>query len=236
MIPVRERCFLMFEGFDSEMIPFFLDLRYHNNKAFMDENRERYLTHVRGPFCDFIDALGPKLQKEIPDLEIRPAKCLSRINRDIRFSRDKSPYRDHLWISFRRSAAEKDGLPFFWFEISPEDVSWGMGVWGENPAIMDALRRKIIAFPARVEALLPTRDNTDLRLSGRDWMRITVPDGVPDSLRPVYVKRSLYFERVNTRLDWIYSRRILSRVYRDYMVLLPFYQLLTGLLPDGASA
>ncbi len=225
----------MFEGFDSEMIHFFLDLRYHNNKAFMDENRERYLKYVRGPFCDFIEAIGPKLQKEIPDLEIRPAKCLSRINRDIRFSRDKSPYRDHLWIAFRQSAADKDGLPFFWFEISPEDVSWGMGIWGENPVIMDALRRKIIAFPAQVEEMLPDTEKANLRLSGRDWVRIAVPDEVPSSLRPVYVKRSLYYEKRDTRLDWIYSKRILSRVYQDYMTLLPFYRLLTGLVPDEAS-
>ena len=112
----------MFQGFGKEMIPFFLDLRFHNDKSFMDANRERYLRDVRQPFYDFIGAMGPGMQQIAEDMEVRPVKCLSRINRDTRFSRDKSPYRDHLWVSFRQSGMPNDGTPFYWFEISPENA------------------------------------------------------------------------------------------------------------------
>ena len=44
----------MFQGFGKELIPFFLDLRFHNDKSFMDANRERYYREVRQPFYDFI--------------------------------------------------------------------------------------------------------------------------------------------------------------------------------------
>ena len=86
----------MFQGFGKEILPFFLDLRFHNDKSFMDANRDRYYRAVRQPFYDFITAMGPGMQQIAEDMEVRPVKCLSRINRDTRFSRDKSPYRDHL--------------------------------------------------------------------------------------------------------------------------------------------
>ena len=81
----------MFQGFGKELIPFFLDLRFHNDKSFMDANRERYYREVRQPFYDFIGAMGPGMQLIDEEMEVRPNKCLSRINRDTRFSRDKSP-------------------------------------------------------------------------------------------------------------------------------------------------
>ena len=104
----------MFQGFPRETIPFFLELRFHNDKSFMDANRERYIRDVREPFYDFILDLGQKMLFIDPDFEVRPHKCLSRINRDTRFSKDKSPYRDgRLRILRRRpySASENRNLP-----------------------------------------------------------------------------------------------------------------------------
>ena len=63
--------------------------------------------------------------------------CLSRINRDTRFSRDKSPYRDHLWMLFRKAAEPREGSVFFWFEFGPERLWWGLATWDENRPLMD---------------------------------------------------------------------------------------------------
>ncbi len=218
----------VFEGFDREMIPFFLDLRFHNDKRFMDANRDRYLQHARAPFYAFITAVGEPMQALIPDLEIRPVKCLSRINRDTRFSRDKSPYRDHLWAAFRQSGVSKEGQPFYWFEIRPEGVSWGLGLWGENRPLMDALRRRIIARPDDVRRRLARLDEAECFLAGRDWKRLPVPPEVSDDLRGMYVKRDLYFEKRDPQMEWIYSPSIADRVRRDYSLLLPLYRLFRG--------
>ena len=159
----------MFQGFGKEMIPFFLDLRFHNDKAFMDANRERYYREVRQPFYDFIGAMGPGMQRIAEDMEVRPAKCLSRINRDTRFSKDKSPYRDHLWVSFRQSGRPNDGTPFYWFEISPEYVSWGAGIWGESRETMDVMRRRMAARPDDFLRLLPMLKQRGFVLAGPEW-------------------------------------------------------------------
>ena len=62
----------MFTGFGKGVLPFFLDLRFHNSKEFMDANRERYQKEVRAPFYAFIETIGPQMQLIDPDFEIRP--------------------------------------------------------------------------------------------------------------------------------------------------------------------
>ena len=226
----------MFSGFDAEMIPFFLDLRFHNSREFMDANRERYAAHVRAPFYAFIDALSPRLQELIPDLETRPNKCLSRINRDTRFSRDKSPYRDHLWVSWRRMGVGRDGEPFFWFEAGPDDVSWGMGVWGENRDLFDHLRVNIAAKPAEYLRLMDVLESADCAMGGQRWKKMTVPDGVPSRLGELYRSRSIYLEKLHIDPGWIYSPSICDRVFETYAALFPFYKAFRGCIPDEEKA
>lgn len=215
----------MFYGFGKELIPFFLDLRFHNNKAFMDANRDRYLKDVRDPFYAFIGAMGPAMQAIDPDMEVRPAKCLSRINRDTRFTKDKSPYRDHLWVSFRQAAMGKDGVPFYWFEITPEYVTWGLGIWGENRSIMDAMRRKMLAHPDDFLRILPILRDRGFALSGQEWKKMAVPTEVPDLLKPWYLKRQIYAEKMNVPMECIHSADLVDRIIRDFEALKPLYQI-----------
>lgn len=225
----------MFYGFGKELIPFFLDIRFHNNKAFMDENRERYLRDVRAPFYAFIEAMGPRMQAIDPDFEVRPSKCLSRINRDIRFSRDKSPYRDHLWVAFRQAAMGKDGIPFYWFEIAPEHVNWGLGIWGENRALMDAMRRRMAARPEDYLRVLPLLRERNFALSGREWKKLPVPEALPDVLRPWYLKREVYAEKQDVPMDCIYSPELVDRVARDFEAIAPLYQIFRGCVEEAMN-
>ena len=223
----------MFQGFGEGMIPFFLDLRFHNDKSFMDANRERYYREVRQPFYDFIGAMGPGMQSIAEDMEIRPAKCLSRINRDTRFSRDKSPYRDHLWVAFRQAGMPNDGTPFYWFEVSPEHVNWGVGIWGETRAIMDAMRRKMAARPDDFLRILPMLKERNFALAGQEWKKMKVPDGLPEALGPWYLKKEVYAERLGASLSWIQSPDIVNRVMEDYTALAPLYWIFRGCVEEA---
>ena len=225
----------MFQGFGKELIPFFLDLRFHNDKAFMDANRERYYREVRQPFYDFIGAMGPGMQQIAEDMEVRPAKCLSRINRDTRFSKDKSPYRDHLWVSFRQSGRPNDGTPFYWFEISPEHVNWGVGIWGENREIMDAMRRKMAAHPDDFLRMLPVLKKRNFALAGPEWKKMKPPEELPEVLRPWYLKKAVYAERLDTSLSWIHSPDIVNRVMEDYRALAPLYWIFRGCVEEAMN-
>ncbi len=225
----------MFQGFGKEMIPFFLDLRFHNDKSFMDANRDRYYRAVRDPFYAFIGAMGPGMQQIAEDMEVRPAKCLSRINRDTRFTKDKSPYRDHLWVSFRQAGMPNDGTPFYWFEISPEYVSWGAGIWGESRETMDVMRRRMAARPDDFLRLLPMLKQRGFVLAGPEWKKMKPPADLPEALGPWYLKRSVYAERQGTILSWIHSPDIVNRVMEDFTALSPLYWIFRGCVEEAMN-
>ena len=87
----------MFTGFPEETLRFFLDIRFHNQINYFEEHRQDYIRDVQTPFYAFISELAPRMQRIDPQMEIRPHKCLARIRRDTRFTKDKSPYRDYHW-------------------------------------------------------------------------------------------------------------------------------------------
>ncbi len=225
----------MFTGFKKETIQFFLDLRFHNSKAFMDENRERYIKTVREPFYAFIDDVGGRLQKLDEDLEIRPHKCLSRINRDIRFSRDKSPYRDHLWLIFHKAATDKDGMPNFWFELGPEFISWGLGTWGENRPMMDVMRRKMQARPEDYLRMVKMLHKNDFSIGGNEWKKMPVPENIPEVLKPLYLKRDIYISRNHLHVTDAFLPNIADRVYGDFARLMPVYKMLQGCVDEAMN-
>ena len=221
---------MMFQGFNEDLLSFYADIRFHNEKPFMDAHRKEYYQKVRDPFYAFIDAMAPAMQKIDEDMEVRPHKCLSRINRDTRFSKDKSPYRDHHWVAFRQAARDKDGAPFYWFEIRLDSVSWGLGVWGENQALFDALRRRMEARPEEVMQALRAAYEHGFAQGGQVWKRtLQPPPTLPAMLKSLYPARSLYFEKQGIDPGWIFEASIVDRVAADFTALQPVWRLLRGL-------
>jgi uncharacterized protein (TIGR02453 family) len=201
----------------------------------MDANRERYIRDVREPFYDFILDLGQKMLFIDPDFEVRPHKCLSRINRDTRFSKDKSPYRDHLWLIFHKAATDKDGMPNFWFELGPDFTSWGMGTWGENRPMMEILRRKMQARPDDFVRLVEYLYKNGFSIGGNAWKKMPVPENIPEVLQPLYLKKDLYISRNGARVADALQKDIADKVYRDFEKLMPVYKMLHGCVDEAMN-
>lgn len=89
--------------FSDEVFRFFRELTRHNHKPWMDENRDRYQSAVVEPFRDLLERLTPCALKLNPRFDVggRVGVNFSRINRDIRFAADKSPYRPQMYLFFR---------------------------------------------------------------------------------------------------------------------------------------
>src|SRR5213594_3391033 len=89
-----------FPGFNSESFAFFRELAQNNSKPWFDQNRERYERHVQGAFRGLLASLEPFLLKLNPHFETggKTNGNFSRINRDIRFSKDKSPYKQNYYL------------------------------------------------------------------------------------------------------------------------------------------
>ncbi len=228
----------MFAGFPEEAIQFFLGLRFHNNAAYFNAHKGEYDSFVKKPFFEFIQAMAPTMEMIADDFELRPEKCLARIRRDTRFSKDKSPYRDHLWLLFRRSGESRDGTVMYWFELAPDTVNWGLGFWGENRPAMNALRDRILTQPSVVMDAFSKAQVPDQHLivEGEAYHRFKIPDEVPEALRAYYPRKSLYVSRQGVSLRDAYTAGIVKQCAADLLRLKPLYTLFRELADVGMAA
>ena len=224
----------MFSGFTDETIQFLLDLKFHNNSTYFHEQHDRYVESVQTPFYEMICDLANDMRKIDPLMETRPHKCLSKIHRDTRFSRDKSPYRDHHWFLFRRAAEPRDKSLFYYFEFGPDRLGWGMGIWGENRELMDLFRKRMRANPDGTLALIDDMDLVKHRLvlDGSFYKRIEIPPEIPQRLKQWYSGREIYIHRYDPEWKWAFSERLIREVRKDFLALAPMYRLLRGCIDD----
>jgi uncharacterized protein (TIGR02453 family) len=144
-----------FTGFPKETAAFLNGIKAHNEKVWFDANRDLYEAGYVAPARAFVEAMGPKLRTIAPDVqyEAKINGSLSRINRDIRFSKDKRPYKEHLGLWFWHGDKRQWDVPGFWFELTPDHLQLGVGIYMLQGEALDAFRQSII-HPRSGKALL----------------------------------------------------------------------------------
>ena len=225
----------MFQGYSRETFEFFMAIRFNNNREFFTENRDWYLRAVREPSYALAEALAPTLRDFAPDLDYRPYRVVSRINRDIRFSNDKSPYRDCLWLSFKPAGEEGKTMPGFYVDVRDEGVSYGMGFYRGNPEIMSALRRRMAASPEQIIGLLNDLTQDGYELYCVPVRRMKLPDGVPEALRGLYCAKGFYLEKSIDDFAVIQSPSLAEEIGMGYGRLAPLYRYILDAGKESAS-
>jgi uncharacterized protein (TIGR02453 family) len=125
----------------AETVAFLTDLRAHNDKEWFDANRARFESAYVEAAKTFVEVIGPELKKLVPGIHAEPLVngSIFRINRDVRFSTDKRPYKDHLdfwfWEGDRKAAVS--GL---FLRVWPDGVIVGAGAHGFDKHRLAAYR------------------------------------------------------------------------------------------------
>ena len=182
----------MFTGFENDTFEFFMALSFNNNREFFHANHDWYEKSVRAPLKELAMDIAPAMLEIDPDFEVRPAKVISHINRDLRYSKNKAPYRDYMWLGFHRAELNKADCFHMYFDISAESANVGAGMYGDDRTWMDALRREIAENTGRAADILMDGALDIFHLEGTDYSRIKLPDGLPDGLKKWYTKKGLY--------------------------------------------
>lgn len=133
-----------FDGIPKESFAFLSELQSNNSKDWFDQNRDRYDQYWKAPAFALIEALRPHLA-DLPlplKAEARINGSLRRINRDVRFSKDKSPYSPQLHMAFW-SGTHPGRSPGLHIVLHPATLGYGAGVYGVEPAALKTLRDRI---------------------------------------------------------------------------------------------
>lgn len=226
---------MRFQGFSDETFEFFMAIRFNNNREFFQANRDWYLRAVREPALRLAEALGPAVEALDDGLERRPNRVVSRINRDVRFTNDKSPYRDHIWLAFRRPAQERTTTLAAYFEITDRGGTCGVGFYGENRPLMDALRRDMLVNPGTMLALAAGLEG-EFALYGDAFRRMRVPPELPEALVPWYLKKGLYLEKEIPQFSILKSESLADVVGAAFARLTPVYRYIANLTPMEEDA
>lgn len=126
----------------SATLSFLKALAKNNNKPWFDQNRSRY-EMARQDFTAFIEALLLQFGKQAPELSTLTAKdCLFRINRDVRFSKDKSPYKINFAASLTQGG-KKSPLAGYYFHLEPGRSFVGGGLYNPGPDLLRMVRQEI---------------------------------------------------------------------------------------------
>ena len=129
--------------FTPDFLEFFKELAANNNKDWFDENRKRYHENIKKPFEDFVTAVINEMRKTDKELNVTYKDCIFRINRDIRFSKDKSPYKLNRSAAISRGGRKDHTTPGLYFEITPEHVRVYTGIYGMDKNQLQEVREEI---------------------------------------------------------------------------------------------
>lgn len=141
--------------FPKETLAFLEGIAAHNDKAWFEANRPLYEAGYVEAGKAFVAELGPRLRDISPGVQFEPRVngSIPRINRDIRFSKDKRPYKDHLDLWFWHGDRRSWELPGFWFRLTPARVMLGTGMHMFTREQLEHYRQSVI-HPRSGKALL----------------------------------------------------------------------------------
>lgn len=215
-----------FDHFPPETLSFLAGLKANNTRDWFAANRAVYEAAVKEPATAFCAAMGAALAAMTGEAQV--AKVY-RIHRDVRFSKDKTPYNAHLHISFAPEAA-KGTPPMWFFGLSPERLSLGCGVFQYEKAGLDAFREAMAGQAGRdLTALAGTLRGKGLRMSEPELKR--VPAGFEKDHPNAEALRRKGFSAWTDLEDPSIATRpgLVARTIAELKPLLPVYRLMSAI-------
>ena len=218
-----------FAGFPPEALQFFRGLARNNRREWFLPRKPVFEEKVKEPMRQLVDALNLALHDFAPEYETDPDKAIFRIYRDIRFSKDKKPYKEHIAATFHRRGAMAHGQGGYYVAISHKEVAIGGGVYAPEPAQLLAIRQRIADRHEEFRRILAARPVRRLlgKLEGQQLSR--VPRGfaadhpAADLLRYKYY---ILYKELPPSLAT--SPKLYKAIVDPFRVMVPFLQFLTA--------
>lgn len=209
------------------VLTFLKKLKKNNNKAWFDANRDAY-TLAKGELEDFLEGLIRAYGTTDESIsQLTPKECMFRINRDVRFSKDKSPYKLNFGASIN-PGGKKSTLAGYYLHIEPGQAFVGGGIWMPMPQQLSAIRQEIDYNFEEFSSIIKTpsfrKQYTELNI-GEDISLQRVPKGY-DAENPAapYLKLKSYIAMKSLPDDELTSASLQKKCIAAFTALKPLVE------------
>lgn len=180
-----------------EYVSFFKDLAANNTTEWFNANKKRYETHVKTPFNELTQEVIDLMKKIDPAIKVQPKDCIFRINRDIRFSNDKNPYKNYMSAVVSRGGRKEMNHPGIYFQADATSVTIVGGSYNPEKDQLEKIRKAIVKDPARVNKILAGKKFTELFPQiGEDKYKVLPAEYKAAAEKaPVLYNKSFHYEK-----------------------------------------
>jgi uncharacterized protein (TIGR02453 family) len=212
----------------ASVFSFLEELKENNNREWFNENKERY-QEQHGLVVQFADELLTKM-KQVDNIETASGKkSIFRIYKDVRFSKEKSPYKTNIGGAFTRATKELRGG--YYFHIEPGNCFLGGGFWGPSPEDLKHIRLQIAADPEPLQEILSSKEfiSTFGKLEGEQLK--TAPKGFDKGHPAIHLINYKQFLLVKRFTDkQAQSTNYLENVFTTFQAMRPFFDYMSEIL------
>ena len=231
VVAAMKSTFSGFTGFSERTIEFMWNLRLNNNKQWFEANKDTFIREFQTPMKQLGREVFERLAAEFDGRDF--IHKVSRIYKDARRVRGGEPYRANLWFSIERPAGEWTSTPVFWFELAPDNWSYGLGYYAARAETMSKLGARIDKNPKAFEKLIaPLDSQSEFVLDGPEYVR--KKEAPTPKTGAWYNKKTLSLIHTQKIGDALFSPELTDRIVKGYSFLMPFYDYFITLDSDPA--
>lgn len=218
---------MAFSGIPAEGYQFLLDIRFNNNRAWFNANKDVYIKNLKEPLYALAAELAPAAQAVDPAIDARPNRIVARIYRDARRCRGEF-YRDGLWLSFKRTGETNSTAVSFYFYLNPETIGWGMGFYEPQVEAMNRFRARMDAQPELFRSIISSPAMKAYTVTGESYSKPKKP-GMAEDLAFWYNKKTFYTEYLEAVSPAAFSAELAGRVRQCILDHARLYRFVTGM-------
>jgi len=152
-----------FAGFPPQGLRFLRQLKQNNDRDWFKQRKHQYATYLEEPMTQLVLSVAKNCKKRGLDLHAKEKNPVFRIYRDIRFSKDKSPFKTHMGAELRRSFADSECI--LYMHVSPQECFAAAGIWQADKPVLRAWRHAMIDRPERFQKMQQGLRRAKLALS-----------------------------------------------------------------------
>lgn len=211
--------------FSRKSLDFLFENKLHDSKEWYEEHKDIYREHITKPFTALAAELEPFFT-EIDSRLICTPKRISRVRRDTRFTKDKSLFRDHIWITVSRPKERFEQIPGFYFCIEQTGFSLGCGYYQAGTESMEAVRKLILENDSSfTEAYKALKAAPEFTLEGEMYKRSRFPAESAEK-QDWLNRKSLCVNRSSGDFDMLFGNGLAEYLKCEFTKIVPFYRFL----------